>query len=230
MAQNHPALAAAEEAPMSPNQNSLFQQQSALHTNPWSVGTSVMVNGGILALLLCIGLGHKPPLPIPGSIPHINLRDFTIFAPPIAASSHGGNGGGNHDLIAPIEGRTPPVARSPIVPPQVQALDKPLLAINPAIAVPPDVKLPDNPTLLNLGVYRSSNTVVLSNGPGAEAGIGTGKHGGVGPGTGTPVGASTRGRASISRESAASLLPSLSSSRKPNSPTKPAVRSTRASA
>jgi len=166
----------------SPIESSLFQQHTAAHTNPWSVGTSVMVNGGILALLLSIGLGHKPPLPIP--IRHINLRDFTIFAPPIATPSKGGNGGGNNDLIAPIEGRTPPVDRSPLVPPQVQVLDKPLLAINPAIDVPPDVKLPDNPTLPNLGVYRSSNTVILSSGPGAKAGIGSGSDGGDGNGKG----------------------------------------------
>jgi TonB family protein len=139
------------------------------------------VNGGILALLLGIGLGRKPPLIVPTSIGHVSLSDFPLFAPP---SDHGGNGGGNHDLIAPIEGRLPPFNRTPIVPPQVQSLDKPLLALNPAVTVPPDVKLPDNPNLPNLGVYRSTNTVVLSNGPGSEAGIGSGKHGGDGPGDG----------------------------------------------
>ncbi|UWZ86300.1 energy transducer TonB [Occallatibacter riparius] len=166
---------------LEPASDSLFQQHAATHTNPWSVGTSVIVNGSILALLLCIGLGRKTPLPLVSRLGHVSLHDYTLFAPP---STHGGNGGGNHDLLPAIEGRLPQFQRTPIIPPQVQALDKPILALNPAIAVPPDVKLPDNPTLPNLGVYRSSNTVVLSNGPGSDAGIGSGKHGGVGNGKG----------------------------------------------
>ena len=166
---------------LEPASNSLFQQHAATHTNPWSVGTSVLINGGILALLLCLGLGHKTPLPLASPLGHVNLHDFTLFAPP---STRGGNGGGNHDRIEAIEGRTPPSARTPIAPPQVQTLNDPILVMTPAIAVPSDVKLPDNPTLPNLGVYRSSNTVILSNGPGSDAGIGSGKHGGVGPGEG----------------------------------------------
>jgi periplasmic protein TonB len=170
----------------SPNGNSgsLFQQHAAAHTNPWSIGTSVAVNGGILALLLCIGLGHKQPLPFHDPIGHVNLRDFTLFAPSKADLARGGGGGGANDLAAPMEGRNPQFNRTPIVPPQVQTLDNPRLALNPAIAVPPEVKLPDNPALPNLGVYRSSNTVVRANGPGGEAGIGSGKHGGDGPGDG----------------------------------------------
>jgi TonB family protein len=166
---------------LEPASNSLFQQHAATHTNPWSVGTSVVINGGILALLLCIGLGSRIPAHLP-TPPHgsIDLSHFPLFAPP---STRGGNGGGNHDLTEALEGRTPQSARTPIVPPQVQTLNNPILALNPAIAVPPDVKLPDNPTLPNLGVYRSS-TVILSNGPGSDAGIGSGKRGGVGPGEG----------------------------------------------
>jgi len=166
---------------LEPPSNSLFQQHAATHTNPLSIGTSLIINGSILLLLLCLGLGHKTPLPLASPLGHVNLHDYTLFAPP---STHGGNGGGNHDLLPAIEGRLPPFQRTPIVPPQVEALDKPILALNPAIAVPPDVNLPDNPTLPNLGVYRSSNTVVLSNGPGSDAGIGFGKRGGVGPGEG----------------------------------------------
>jgi TonB family protein len=168
--------------PSGPASNGLFQQHASAHTNPWSIGSSLVVNGGILAMLLCMGLGTRipahRPLPSHGSI---NLRDYTIFAPP---SAQGGNGGGSHDLTPPIEGHLPLFNRTPIVPPLVQTLDNPRLPVNSAIAVPPDVKLPDNPTLPNLGVYSSSNTVVLSNGPGANAGIGSGKHGGDGPGDG----------------------------------------------
>jgi TonB family protein len=170
---------------LEPASNGLFQQHAAAHTNPWSVGTSVAVNGGVLTLLLCMGLGTRIPAHLPApSHGSINLRDLTIFAPPSPNVSRGGGGGGSHDPMPAIEGRNPLVDRTPVVPPQVQALNNPLLAVNPAIAVPPDVKLPDNPALPNLGVHSSSNTVTLSNGPGSKTGIGFGSDGGDGPGDG----------------------------------------------
>lgn len=157
----------------------------ASRTNPWSYGTSIAINGGIAALLLCLGLrSHYLPVPQPPRGSHIDLHDFPLFSPARDDASHGGGGGGANDLIYPITGRVPDRSNAPLLPPQVPVLVNPQLAINPAIAVPPDVKLPDNPALPNLGVTHSSNTVILSGGPGAEAGIGSGSKGGVGPGSG----------------------------------------------
>jgi TonB family protein len=63
-------------------------------------------------------------------------------------------------------------------------VEDPRLAIDPAIAVPLEISLPDNPSLPNIGVHNSPNVRLASNGPGMRAGIGTGSDGGVGPGTG----------------------------------------------
>jgi TonB family protein len=76
----------------------------------------------------------------------------------------------------------------PIVPPQVPVLQNPTLPIDPAIAVPLSIKLPDNPTLPNIGVHTSPNVSLASNGPGTRSGIGTGSDGGLGPGKGPGYG------------------------------------------
>ena len=159
----------------------LFQQHAAIHTNPWSVGTSVAVNGGILVLLLCIGLGTKHlPNPAPG--PGIRISDFKLFAPSL------GGGGGNHESTPAIAGRLPQFSPTPIVPPTSRQLEKPLLALTPAIAVPLDFKLPDNSSLPNLGVRSSANVTLISDGPGGHAGIGDGDKGGVGDRNGPGAG------------------------------------------
>jgi TonB family protein len=76
----------------------------------------------------------------------------------------------------------------PITPPQVPLIERPTLAIDPAIAVPLDAKLPDNSSLPNIGVHISPNVKLVSNGPGTRAGIGTGSDGGDGPGKGPGYG------------------------------------------
>jgi TonB family protein len=158
---------------------SLFQHPTAIHTNPWSVGTSVAINGGILALLLCIGLGTTRPLPtsVPGT--GIRISDFKLFAPSL------GGGGGNHESTPASAGRLPQSSPTPIVPPQTRQLDDPLLPVNPAIAIP--IQLPENTTLPNLGAH-SSVSVILSDGPGANAGIGSGDNGGIGDRNGPGAG------------------------------------------
>lgn len=164
-----------------PHAGSLFQQSTAVHTNPWSVGTSVVVNGSILAILLCVGLGSRRPFPLSGPVGKVDLDNFTIFAPRLSAAN-GGNGGGTHDVLDPMAGRPPRYDRAPILPPQVPVLDNPKLAFTPA--VPLDLKLPDNPTLPNVGVPQSANVTRASNGPGDGAGMGSGHNGIYGLGTG----------------------------------------------
>jgi protein TonB len=158
-------------------------------TSPWAVGTATVVNGAILAILLCMGVGaaFKHPLaPVPGA--SIDLSDMHFFAPVKLQSAGGGGGGGAHDLIDPIRGRLPKFENTPLLPPQVPLLEQPRLAIDPSIAVQQDIKLPDNPTLPNIGVHQSPNVTLASNGPGSEAGMGTGLNGGLGPGKGIGLG------------------------------------------
>jgi protein TonB len=157
----------------------------AVKTNPWAVGTSVLVNGALLALLICLGLRsmNSPVGPRSGS--HIDLDGLNLLAP-LSGQTHGGGSGGAHDLIDPSRGAPPRFDLMPIAPPQVPLIAQPKLAVDPAIAAP--VELPQNPSLPNLGVQKSANVTLASNGPGGSAGIGTESGGGDGPGHGLGLG------------------------------------------
>ena len=164
----------------------------AVKRNPASVAISATVNLGILALLLFafrnqIATAVKPFI---SSNVDVNIRPWKPKTPK-PGDMGGGGGGGSHDIVEASKGRTPKIAKQPIVQPQVQVVDKPKIAIEPAINVQP-IKLPDNPTLPNIGVLTSHNNVVLSNGQGSN-GIGTGKNGGDGSGNGNGFGSGTGG-------------------------------------
>jgi TonB family protein len=164
--------------------HSFLQGSVEQKTNPWAIGSATLANGAILAMLLIMGLGKTiGGFSDPVHPEHIPLSNFTLFAPSSAQSASGGGGGGSNSLTDPSAGRTPRKDMMPIVPPQPQALDNPRLPVDPAIAVPIEIKLPDNPALPNIGVAKSP-TVLLSGGPGTRAGIGTGSDGGDGPGKG----------------------------------------------
>ncbi len=159
-------------------------------TNPWAVGTAALVNGGLIALLLLAGTKsfvHSDPH---GALLNsASLDDLTIYAPAVTRGAMGGGGGGGaHDLVAPREGNPPKFERAPLTPPVIPLIEKPLLAIDNAVAVPPEVKLPENPALMQVGVQHSVNVMLDSNGPGTHAGIGTGSRGGDGPGDGPGYG------------------------------------------
>ena len=157
----------------------------AVKTNPWAIGTATIANGGLLAILILMGLRstiNHLPQSFPGD--KTNFSNFTLFAPAKPQPAGGSDGGGSNVLTDPIKGRLPKREAMPIAPPQVPILDSPKLAIDPAIAVPLEIKLPDNPSLSNIGVHNSPNVSLASNGPGAKSGIGTGSDGGDGPGKG----------------------------------------------
>ena len=159
----------------------------AMPANRWAVGTSTVVNGGALVILVLLGLGKVIPPSHSDSGHKVNLSDYGLFVPR-SARGGGGGGGGSHDLLDPIIGRTPRPVVNPLSPVQVPALSDPKLRIEPAIAVPVDITLPDNPSLPAIGVHESANVRLLSGGPGDGAGIGTGHHGGDGPGDGPGYG------------------------------------------
>jgi periplasmic protein TonB len=157
----------------------------AAKTNPWAVGAATLVNGGLVALMLLLGLqaaSHNRTRPNGG--PAIDLSD--LIAPLTAQMAHGG-GGGAHELIAPSEGRLPRFEITPLAPPQIPVVEDPKLAVEPAIAVQ-QIHLPEAASMPNIGVPNSPNVTLDSNGPGGEAGMGTGRNGGVGPGIGNGAG------------------------------------------
>ena len=69
----------------------------------------------------------------------------------------------------------------------VAVIQQPKLAVDSAIAAP-NIRLPDNPSMPNIGVHTSPNVTLASNGPGIHSGLGTGPGGGVGPGDGPGFG------------------------------------------
>jgi TonB family protein len=151
-----------------------------VRTNPWALGSATVINGGIVALAILLGMraaiNHLPPSP---TGPHIDISPLHIFAPAPARPSNGGNGAGSHDLIDPTEGRNPPFAVTPIAPPMVPLIQQPKLPEESAI----NIRLPEDNSMPNIGVHNSTVTLV-SNGPGGPYGVGTGNNGSYGPGNG----------------------------------------------
>ncbi len=166
----------------------------AVKPNPWAIGTAGFVNLALLLLLLFF-VGKKiletPPAAKVAVTP-VDVSDFTLKAPKAAHAAGGGGGGGSHDIVDPIKGHLPPRIKNPIAPPEVPVLDKPKLAITSAINVQPNITLPDNPNLPNIGVKSSSNVTLASNGSGSN-GMGSGSGGGMGSGNGNGYGPGSGG-------------------------------------
>lgn len=166
----------------------------AVKPNPWAIGISTAVNLSILAVLLFfvgkkIIEAVKPPL----TATPIDVGTFELKAPKTGVAAGGGGGGGSHDIVDPIKGKLPKIEDKPMTPPQIPVLDKPKIPIESAIAVQKDITLPDNPMLPNIGVTKSPNVALASNGQGGGAGMGTGYGGGLGSGTGNGFGPGTGG-------------------------------------
>src|SRR5215471_18132637 len=145
----------------------------AVKRNPVAIGISTSVN--VLILGFAIWLGIKTVVKIvkpPVQAVNVDVGNFDLKAPKAADSAGGGGGGGAHDLVDPTKGKLPDRIKNPITPPQVPVLDKPKLEIPSAINVQPDIKLPDNPSMPNIGMTTAAN-VTLANGQGGGSGMGT---------------------------------------------------------
>jgi protein TonB len=160
----------------------------ATRTNPWAVGTSTIVNGGLVAFLILMGLRAAAPPPFPHHLPHpVDLSDLHLIVPKFGSAANGGGRSGANELVDPLAGN-PRFERARIVIAQVPLLANPQLAINSSIAVPPDIKLPDDPSLPNIGVHNSTNITLTPSSPGGRNGFGTGPYSGDGPGGGNDHG------------------------------------------
>lgn len=159
--------------------------------NPWAFGSSTVVNSGILALVIFMGV-RAAMNPGPKSVPatSVDLSRFSFIAPANSESAHGGGGGGSNELTDPITGKPPRFEQNPIAPPQVPLLLQPLIPVEPAVAAPPNGRLPDNPLIPNIGVQSTTRITMSSNGQGGPAGIGNGQNDDAGPGNGNGDGPS----------------------------------------
>lgn len=162
----------------------------AVKTNPWAIGIATTVNVALLVALLVFGV-RKIIDTVNQQKLHSTDIDVGLWqpkAPKGADANGGGGGGGDHSIVDPIKGKLPKIEKNPIVPPQVQTIDHPLLPMQAAIDVQKNITLPDNPMLPNIGVTRSANVTLASNGSGSGGGMGSGSGGGLGSGTGNGYG------------------------------------------
>jgi len=167
----------------------------AVKPNPWAIGISTGINLGILGLLLFLGVRT---IINAVNAPKVTATDIDVSefnAPKAANLAGGGGGGGDHSIVDPIKGKLPKIEKDPITPPMVPVVDHPKLAIDPAINVQQEIKLPDNPMLPNIGVKNSANVTLAANGEGSGSGMGTGSGGGLGSGNGNGYGPGTGGNA-----------------------------------
>jgi len=107
----------------------------------------------------------------------------------------GGGGGGDHDRLPATKGRLPKLAMQQITPPAIVLHnERPKLAVEPTVVVPPQVRLAEN-HMPNLGNPTAAPLPAAppSNGTGSGGGIGAGSGGGVGVGHGPGVGAGSGG-------------------------------------
>jgi periplasmic protein TonB len=165
----------------------------AVKANPVAIGTASFVNLGILALIIWLGIKIIHPIVKPAlTATNVDVSDI-LKAPKLANPAGGGGGGGSHDIVDPMKGKLPPRMKDPIVPPMVPVLEKPKLAMTPAINVQKDITLPDNPEMVNFGMKNSPNVTMASNGSGGGSGMGSGYGGGLGSGTGNGYGPGSGG-------------------------------------
>jgi TonB family protein len=93
----------------------------------------------------------------------------------------GGGGGGDHDSLPAPKGRLPKAALQQITPPAIiMRNEKPKLAVEPTVVIPPQVHVADN-HMPNLGTATAVPMPAAppSNGTGSGGGIGSGSGGGV---------------------------------------------------
>jgi periplasmic protein TonB len=165
----------------------------AVKANPWAIGISTGVNIALVVILLFF-VGKKIIETVQEKhlvATDIDVGEFT--APKSNTAAGGGGGGGDHSIVDPIKGKLPKIEKDPVVPPQVQTVDNPKLAMDAAIDVQKNIVLPDNPMLPNIGMKNSANVKLDSNGSGGGGGMGSGSGGGLGSGNGNGYGPGTGG-------------------------------------
>jgi TonB family protein len=140
----------------------------------------------LLVMMIYIGKLIVTPPPVTNAI-SIDLDPDSIAQLNLKSANHGGGGGGEHNKIEAEIGKTPKADLHPLAPVS-RPIENPALAVDPAVLVQPEIKLPDNPALQNFGVKNSPNVTLASMGTGGPAGLGAGTGNGVGTGKGSGYG------------------------------------------
>ncbi len=162
------------------------------------VAVSVVVHLALIALLLTGALfGHQIVQQIAPrqTVVLISPPPDSYTLPTTKKLVSGGGGGGDRDPLPAPKGRMPKAALEQITPPAIVVRNqKPRLAVEPTVVIPPQVHVADN-HMPNLGVGAAPvmPSAPPSNGTGSGGGIGSGSGGGVGVGHGPGAGAGSGG-------------------------------------
>jgi TonB family protein len=114
----------------------------------------------------------------------------SIVLPPSPDIAGGGGGGGDMSKLAANKGNPPKFDMDRITPPAaVIKNDKPKLAVEQAVAVMPNIKMPTS----NQTGDPLSQALILSNGTGVSSGVGSGAGAGLGSGRGVGLGPGSGG-------------------------------------
>ena len=115
------------------------------------------------------------------------VADVSPYVLPASANKvGGGGGGGDRDKLEAPRGALPKRSDQQITPPAVVVRnERPKLAVEPTVVVPPNITFPQ---MADLGDPLSRVLGTVSNGTGSGGGIGSGHGGGVGSGYGPGVG------------------------------------------
>jgi protein TonB len=150
---------------------------------------STVVHLLAIALIIAVTyLGRRIIVDKPKETVVLIAPDDLPVLQPSKTVSGGGGGGGDRDKLQASQGRLPKQSMQPLAPPAaVVRNEHPKLEVDPAILVPPEVKLQQS-SLPDLGDPMSHLPSVASNGTGSGSGIGTGSGGGVGSGEGPGFG------------------------------------------
>jgi protein TonB len=159
---------------------------------------SVLVHIALLGIILSGAIyGHQVV------VQQVRHEHVILIAPPPDSYAlqvakkvvSGGGGGGDHDRLPAPKARLPKLAMQQITPPAIVVHnEQPKLAVQPAVVVPPQVRMADN-HMPNLGNPMAAPLPAAppSNGIGSGGGIGAGSGGGVGEGHGPGVGLGSGG-------------------------------------
>lgn len=143
---------------------------------------SLAIHAAVVALLFSVLSLTEARLRDSRPLGEVFRERMRLIAP---RPMEGGGGGGENSPLPPSKGRLPRMTPKPFVPPSPQ-LRQARLTVEPAIAGPEDVAMPQ----LDLAQYGDplASSRFASGGPGQRGGIGKGCCGGVGDHTGPGYG------------------------------------------
>lgn len=154
--------------------------------------TSVLIHGGVIALLFILGTNKHVQQVVKESVTLI-APDLAPYkpTPPKKTVMGGGGGGGDRSPTPVSKGKLPKLADRQFVPPMISKVKDPKLPMDPTLVIQPDAPVP-NVNMAQLG-DPLSKVLGASNGTGSGAGMGSGSGGGVGPGRGAGYGPGSGG-------------------------------------